>query len=82
MLRLCVLDFQENWKAHLPLVVFAYNNSFHVSIEMAPYEVLYRRKCRSPICQTKIGERQILGLEIIQLTTDKIKVIQQRLQTV
>ncbi|GFY96672.1 hypothetical protein Acr_11g0009780 [Actinidia rufa] len=81
MLRLCVLDFQGNWEMHLPLVEFAYNNSFHASIGMAPYEALYGRKCRSPICWTEVGERQMLGPEIVQLTTDKIKVIQQRLQT-
>ncbi|GFS36766.1 hypothetical protein Acr_00g0047920 [Actinidia rufa] len=82
MLRLCVLDFQGNWEMHLPLVEFVYNNSFHTSIGMAPYEALYGRKCRSPICWTEVGERQMLGPEIVQLTTDKIKVIQQRLQTV
>ena len=65
---------------------FAYNNSFHVSIGMAPYETLYGRKCKLPICLTEVGERQILGPEIVQLTTEvrerqKIKVIRQRLQT-
>ena len=81
MLRLCVLDFQGSWESHLSLVEFAYNNSFHASIGMAPYEALYGRKCRSPVCWTEVGERQILGPEIVQMTTDKIKVIQQRLQT-
>ena len=60
---------------------FAYSNSFHASIGMASYEVLYKRKCRSPVCWTEVRERQFLGLEIVQMTTDKIKVIQQRLQT-
>ncbi|GFS32089.1 hypothetical protein Acr_00g0020760 [Actinidia rufa] len=47
--------------------------NFHASIGMAPYEALYGRKCRSPICWTEVGERQMLGPEIVQLTTDKIK---------
>ena len=81
MLRLIILDFQGNWETHLPLVEFAYNNSFYTSIGMAPYEVFYERKCRSPVCWTEVGERQIFGLEIVQLTTDKIKVIKQKLQT-
>ena len=55
---------------------FVYNNNFYASIGMAPHG----RKCRLPICWTEVGERQILGPEIVQLTTDKIKVIQQRLQ--
>ena len=50
MLRMCVLDFQGNWETYLPLAEFVYNNSYHSSIEMAPYEALYGRKCRSPIC--------------------------------
>ena len=41
MLRACVLDFQGSWDEHLPLVEFAYNNSFHSSIRMSPYEALY-----------------------------------------
>ena len=49
MLRACVLDFGGSWAEHLPLVEFSYNNSFQASIQMAPYEVLYGRKCRSPI---------------------------------
>ena len=42
ILRACVLDFQGSWDEHLPLVEFAYNNSFHSSIGMSPYEALYR----------------------------------------
>jgi len=65
MLRSCALDFEGNWEEHLPLVEFAYNNSYHSSIGMAPYEALYGRKCRSPICWTEVGERQILGPELV-----------------
>ncbi|KAL0385909.1 UNVERIFIED_CONTAM: Transposon Ty3-I Gag-Pol polyprotein [Sesamum radiatum] len=50
MMRACVIEFKGNWDDHLPLMEFAYNNSFHSSIGMAPYEALYGRKCRSPIC--------------------------------
>ncbi|KAJ9566000.1 hypothetical protein OSB04_001966 [Centaurea solstitialis] len=50
MLRSCVIDFGGNWDTHLPLVEFAYNNSFHSSIGMAPFEALYGRKCRTPTC--------------------------------
>ena len=50
MLRMCVMDFGGQWDSHLPLIEFTYNNSYHTSIEMALYEALYRRKCRSPPC--------------------------------
>lgn len=49
MLRACVLDFGGKWSEYLPLAEFAYNNSYQSSIQMAPYEALYGRPCRSPI---------------------------------
>ncbi|GJY46335.1 putative reverse transcriptase domain-containing protein [Tanacetum coccineum] len=50
MLRACVIDFENGWVKHLSLVEFSYNNSYHASIKAAPFEVLYGRKCRSPVC--------------------------------
>ena len=50
MLRACILDHKGSWEEHLPLVEFAYNNSYQASIQMAPYEALYGRPCRSPFC--------------------------------
>ncbi|KAK1427827.1 hypothetical protein QVD17_16523 [Tagetes erecta] len=79
MLRACVIDFGGNWESHLALVEFSYNNSYHSSIDMAPFEALYGRKCRSPICWTEIGEAQITGPEFIQLSTDKIHKIRDNL---
>uniref|UniRef100_A0A2N9GS05 RNA-directed DNA polymerase n=1 Tax=Fagus sylvatica TaxID=28930 RepID=A0A2N9GS05_FAGSY len=70
-----------SWEEHLPLVEFAYNNSYQASIQMAPYEALYGRKCRSPICWDDIGERKILGPEIVQHTVDKIQLIRERLRS-
>ena len=57
MLRACSMNWNGNWDEHLPLIEFAYNNSFHVSIGMAPYEALYGRPCRSPICWYGTCER-------------------------
>ena len=56
MLRVCVLDHKGSWEEHLPLVEFAYNNSYQASIQMAPYEALYGRPRRSPICWTEVGD--------------------------
>ncbi|XP_069147163.1 uncharacterized protein [Solanum lycopersicum] len=49
MLRACVIDFGGHWDQFLPLAEFAYNNSYHSSIEMEPFEALYGRRYRSPI---------------------------------
>ena len=50
------------------LAEFAYNNSFQASIKMAPFEALYGRKCRSPLCWDDIGDRRLLGPEIIAVS--------------
>jgi len=65
MLRACVMDFQGSWDQHLALVEFAYNNSFKASIGMAPYEALYGRKCRTPLCWDEVGERKLQSVELI-----------------
>ncbi|RVW41426.1 Transposon Ty3-I Gag-Pol polyprotein [Vitis vinifera] len=80
LLRACILDLQGNWDDHLPLVEFAYNNSFQASIGMAPFEALYGRKCRSPICWNDVGERKLLSLELVQLTVEKVALIKERLK--
>ncbi|GJV15617.1 putative reverse transcriptase domain-containing protein [Tanacetum coccineum] len=54
MLCACVIDFGKGWVNHLPLVKFSYNNSYHASIKVAPFEVLYGRKCRSPVCWAEV----------------------------
>ena len=77
---MCVMDFGGQWDLHLPLIEFAYNNSYHTSIKMAPYEALYGRKCRSPLCW-EIGERQLTRPELLQITSEKVPIIQQRLKT-
>nr|GEU36368.1 putative reverse transcriptase domain, ribonuclease H-like domain, aspartic peptidase domain protein [Tanacetum cinerariifolium] len=80
MLRVCVIDFGNGWVKHLPLVEFSYNNSYHASIKAAPFEALYGRKCRSPVCWAKVGQTQLTDPEIVQETTEKVIQIKQRMQ--
>ena len=75
-----MLEFKGSWDRYLPLMEFAYNNSYQSSIEMAPYEALYGRKCRTPLCWDEVGKRKLLGPEIVQVTTDNVKVIRDRLK--
>ncbi|GKG30262.1 putative reverse transcriptase domain-containing protein [Tanacetum coccineum] len=76
MLRFCIIDFGKGWEKHFSLVEFSYNNSYQAS----PFEALYGRKCRSPVCWAKVGYVQLTGPEIIHETTEKIVQIRQRLQ--
>ncbi|GJR93906.1 putative reverse transcriptase domain-containing protein [Tanacetum coccineum] len=72
MLRACVIDFGKGWEKHLPLLEFSYNNSYHDSIKTSPFEALYGRKCKSPVCWAEVGDGQLTRPEIIHETTEKI----------
>ncbi|GKD46579.1 putative reverse transcriptase domain-containing protein [Tanacetum coccineum] len=72
MLRACVIDFGKGWDRHLPLIEFSYNNSYHTSIKAAPFEALYGRKRRSPMCWAEVGDARLTGQEIVRETTEKI----------
>ncbi|KAJ9565973.1 hypothetical protein OSB04_001939 [Centaurea solstitialis] len=78
MLRACVLDFGGSWDTYLPLAEFSYNNSYHASIGMPPYEMLYGRRCRTPICWGEVGQRVLGSTEVVQQTTEHIQRIRER----
>ena len=80
MLMACVIDFGKGWERHLPLVEFAYNNSYHTTINAAPFEALYGRKCRSPVCWAEVGDSQITGPELVLEATEKIVQIRNRME--
>ena len=82
MLRACILDHKVSWEEHLPLVEFAYNNSYQASIQMAPYEALYGRPCKSSLCWTEVGESSITSPDLIRDTSEKVSLIRHRLLTV
>ena len=79
MLRTCVLDIKGSWEENLPLVEFAYNNSYQASIQMAPYEALYGRPCRSLVYWTEVGERSTIGPDLVKDTPKKVDFIRKRL---
>jgi hypothetical protein len=64
MLRACVLSYGAKWEDCLPFAEFSYNNSYQASLQMAPFEALYGRKCRTPLNWTKTGESQVFGPDI------------------
>ncbi|GKG35778.1 putative reverse transcriptase domain-containing protein, partial [Tanacetum coccineum] len=53
---------------------------YHASIKAAPFEALYGRKCRSPICWAEVGQVQLTGPDMVRETTEKIIQIKQRIQ--
>ncbi|KAA0035365.1 ty3-gypsy retrotransposon protein [Cucumis melo var. makuwa] len=81
MLRACALEFPGSWDSHLHLMEFAYNNSFQATIGMAPFEALYGKCCRSPICWGEVGEQRLMGPELVQSTNEAIQKIRSRMHT-
>eukprot|EP00253_Pinus_taeda_P031488 PITA_31488 len=80
MLRMYVMDQQSHWEKYLSLVEFAYNNSYHSSIGMPPFEALYGRPYRTPLSWDKLEDRVIIGLELIQEMEEQVRQIRQRLK--
>ncbi|MDV3187756.1 MAG: hypothetical protein Q8836_02610, partial [Sweet potato little leaf phytoplasma] len=78
--RACVMDFGGSWENHLYLIEFAYNNSYQATIGMAPYEALYGKKCRSPVHWDEVGEKALLGPELVQKSNEAVQQIRARMQ--
>ena len=81
LLHACVHDFGGSWEDHLHLVEFSYNNSYQASLEIAPFEALYGRPCRSPTCWIESGDRLVLGPDMIKEATEKVEFIRKKLLT-
>src|SRR3954467_5987540 len=80
MLRACLILFGKKWEESLPFAEFSYNNSYQASLKMAPFEVLYGRKCRTPLNWSETGERTLIGPDIIQHVEDQVRVIREHLK--
>ncbi|KAL0561626.1 hypothetical protein IC582_002066 [Cucumis melo] len=81
MLRACALEFPDSWDSHFHLMEFAYNNSYQATIGMAPFEALYGKCCRSPVCWGEVGEQRLMGPELVQSTNEAIQNIRSRMHT-
>ena len=76
MLRTYALNFPGSWDYQLNLMEFAYNNSYQATIGMVPFEALYGK---TSICWDEVGERKLLGPELVQLTNETIQKIKARM---
>jgi hypothetical protein len=80
MLCMYVMDQQKRWEEFLPLVEFAYNNSYQSTIKMAPFEFLYGRPCRTPLSWDRLEDRVLVGPEAIQEMEEQMQTILQRIK--
>ena len=75
------MDRQNRWEEYLHLVEFAYNNGYHSSIGMAPYQELYGRPCRTPLSWDNLEDRVLLGPKMLQDLEQQVKRIREHLIT-
>jgi hypothetical protein len=80
MLRACIIHYDTNWYKCLALAEFSYNNSYQSSLQMAPFETLYGRRCRTPLSWSETGERKIFGPNLVTEAKNKVKFIQANLK--
>ena len=79
-MRACALDYGSSWDDNLPYAEFSYNNSYQASLQMAPFEALYGRKCRTPLMWNGVGDRKLFGPDLIKDYEEKVKLILGRLK--
>jgi hypothetical protein len=72
MLRACVLTYGKNCKDRLAFAEFSSNNGYQTSLKMSPYEVLFGRKCHTPLIWSKVGDHVVESPDFIKATKDKI----------
>jgi hypothetical protein len=80
MLRACALKYGKNWDKSLSYAEFSYNNSYHASIKMAPYEALYGRQCRTPLLWSQTGESQVFGPEVLKDVEKQVQMVRENLK--
>jgi hypothetical protein len=61
-------------------VEFTYNNNYQATVGMAPYEALYGKRCRIPVCWEEVGDKKLIGLKLVQITIEKVKIIKDRMK--
>lgn len=80
-MRACVIVYNGSWDERPPLIEFGYNNSFHSSIQMAPFEALYGHNCRFPNYWVEVGERRRMGPSIVEEASAVLQHVRERLST-
>ncbi|KAK8948495.1 hypothetical protein KSP39_PZI006255 [Platanthera zijinensis] len=80
MIRCYILDHGGAWDERLRLMEFSYNNSYQESLQMAPFEALYGRRCRTPLFWAEAGEKPLLGPDALEEMEVAVKLIREKLR--
>ena len=80
MLRMYVMDRPSKWEDYLYLVEFAYNNGYHASLKMSPFEALYGIKCKTPVCWDNPVDRVIIRPNMLKDMEEHVEKIRHNLK--
>jgi hypothetical protein len=80
MLRACALQYGRSWDKSLSYTMFSYNNSYQESLKMAPFEMLYDRRCRTPLFWNETGEWKVFGPDILQEIEKQVRMVRENLR--
>jgi transposase InsO family protein len=79
MLRACALQYRRSWDKSLSYAEFSYNNSYQESLKMSPFEMLYGRRCQTPLFWSEDGERKVFGPDILQEVEKQVHMVRENL---
>jgi transposase InsO family protein len=79
VLRACALRY-ESWDKSMPYDEFFYNNSYQESLKMAPFEMLYGRRCQTPLFWNETGEQKVFELDIVQEAEKQVRIVRENLR--
>jgi hypothetical protein len=80
MLRACALQYGRSWNKSLSYAKFSYNNSYQESLKMAPFEMLYRRRCQTPLFWNEMGEWRVFGPDVLDAVEKKVHMVRENLR--
>jgi hypothetical protein len=80
MLSACALQYGRSWDKSLPYTKFSYNNSYQESLKVAPFKMLYGRRCRTPLFWNETGERKVFGPDILQEAKKQVCMVRENLR--
>ena len=80
MLRACAWPYGTSWDKSLPYAEFSYNNNYQKSVNMAPFEALCGRKCRTPLFWNQMGEIHVFGPDVLRDAEEQVRMIRDNLR--
>jgi hypothetical protein len=80
MLRACALQYGRSWYKSKPYAEFSYNNSYQESLKMVPFEILYGRRCRTPLFWNETGEWKVFGPDILEEAEKQVRMVKENLR--